>query len=68
MSWIVIGPDKDDRYKLVSKKGTKALLPKGSYLTIIDTDNDNKPLFVLRVEESNVEYPYTPSPMTVDKS
>jgi hypothetical protein len=35
-------------------------------LTIIDTDNDNKPLFVLRVEESNVEYPYTPSPMTVD--
>ncbi|AKB44724.1 ATP-binding protein [Methanosarcina vacuolata] len=66
MTWIVVAPDRDNRYKLVSKRGTSGLLPKGSYLTIIDTDNENKPLFVLQVEESSQEYPYSPSPMTVD--
>lgn len=66
MTWIVIAPDKDNKYKLVSKRGNSALLPKGSYLTIIDTENENKPLFVMQVEESEQEYPYSPSPMTVD--
>lgn len=66
MTWIVIGPDKENKYKLISKKGTKGLLPKGSFLTIIDTENDNQPLFVLRVEQSTQEYPYAPSAMSVD--
>lgn len=68
MTWIVTAPDKDNKYKLVSKKGNDklGLLPKGSYLTIIDTENANKPLFVLRVEQSTHEYPYTPSTMSVD--
>lgn len=66
MTWIVIGPDKDNKYKLASKRGTTSLLPKGSYLTIIDKDNENQPLFVLQVEQSHQEYPYAPSSMTVD--
>jgi len=66
MTWIVIGPDKENKYKLISKKGTKGLLPKGSFLTIIDTEIDNRPLFVLRVEQSAQEYPYAPSAMSVD--
>lgn len=66
MTWIVIGPDKDNKYKLVSRREEGGLLPKGSYLTIIDTENENKPLFILRVEWSVQDYPYSPSPMTVD--
>lgn len=66
MTWIVIGPDKDNKYKLISKKGTTGLLPKGSYLTIMNPENTNQPLFVLRVEESIQEYPYSPSPISID--
>jgi Cdc6-like AAA superfamily ATPase len=66
MTWIVTGPDKDNKYKLVSRRGSEGLLPKGSYLTIIDEEDENKPLFVLRVEESVQEYPYNPSPMIMD--
>ena len=68
MTWIVTAPDKDNKYKLVSKKGIdkQGLLPKGSYLTIIDTENADKSLCVLRVEQSSHEHPYTPSTMSVD--
>lgn len=66
MHWIVTGPDKDNRVKLISKRGTDGVLPKGSYLTIIDEANGNKPLFILRVEESSIEYPYSPSYTIID--
>ena len=66
MSWIVTEPDKDNRVKLISKRGTPAVLPKGSYLTIIDEEDENKPLFILRVEESSIQYPYSPSHTIID--
>jgi len=66
MKWIVTGPDKDNRVKLISKRGTDGILPKGSYLTIIDETDQNKPLFILRVEESSIEYPYSPSHTIID--
>ena len=66
MKWIVTGPDKNNRVKLISKRGADAVLPKGSYLTIIDETNGNKPQFILRVEESSVEYPYSPSHTIID--
>lgn len=61
--WIVIGPDKGNKIKLVSKE-SDGLLPKGSFLTIVD--NQNKPEFILRVEDSDIEYPYSPSPFIID--
>ena len=64
--WIVINTEKDQRIKLVSKYGTEGVLPKGSYLTVIDEKDDNKPLFILCVEDSYVEYPYGPSSFIVD--
>ncbi|WP_214084227.1 ATP-binding protein [Methanoculleus sp.] len=66
MKWIVTGPDKDNRVKLISKRGTDGVLPKGSYLTVIDETDGNKPLFILRVEESSIEYPYSPSHTIID--
>ncbi|MDD4429052.1 MAG: DUF853 family protein [Paludibacter sp.] len=66
MNWIVTGPDKDNKVKLISRRGTDGVLPKGSYLTIIDETNGNKPLFILRVEDSSIEYPYSPSHTIVD--
>jgi len=63
-SWIVIGTGKDQRVELVSKTGTKGVLPKGSYLTIID--DEDEALFILCVEDSYVQYPYSPSPLIVD--
>lgn len=66
MNWIVIGPDKDNRVKLISKKGTPAILPKGSYLTIIDDIEKDNPLFILCVEESTINYPYSPSHTIID--
>lgn len=66
MNWIVIGPDKDNRVKLISKRGADAILPKGSYLTIVDEANRNAPIFILQVENSSIDYPYNPSPTIID--
>ena len=67
MSWIVLGEEKG-RIKLVSKKpgegDTPGLLPKGSYLTIDSKDNNTK--FILRVDDSLQNEPYSPSPMIID--
>ena len=65
MSWIVIGEDKNQRVKLVSSSGTPAILPKGSYLTIVEEKTD-KALYILRVEDSSTEFPYSPSSFIVD--
>lgn len=65
MTWIVIGEDKNQRVKLVSSSGTPAILPKGSYLTIVD-EKSEKPLYILRVEDSATEFPYSPSSFIVD--
>lgn len=61
MKWIVIGEEKG-LLKMVSKRGTNGLIPKGSYLTIEVEDRKH----ILRVDESRQEEPYSPSPLVVD--
>jgi len=61
MSWIVLG-EKNGKILLVSKNNVTGLLPKGSYLTI--EDNDSK--FILRVDGTYQQEPYSPSPMVID--
>jgi uncharacterized protein YqfB (UPF0267 family) len=61
MTWVVLG-EENGRIKLVSKKGTPAILPKGSYLTVYN--NGNK--YILRVDDSRQLEPYSPSPMIID--
>jgi uncharacterized protein len=61
MAWTVIG-EKNGMIQLVSKGEIKGLLPKGAYLTIEDT----KTKFILRVDNSQQNEPYSPSPMIVD--
>lgn len=61
MRWIVLGEEKG-LLKMVSKRGTNGLIPKGSYLTIEVEDRKH----ILRVDESRQEEPYSPSPLVVD--
>jgi len=62
MSWVVIG-EKNGRIVLVSsRKDSEGILHKGSYLTIEDAEKK----FILRVEDSRQESPFSPSPMIVD--
>jgi hypothetical protein len=61
MPWIVVGEDKG-KIKLVSKNNVDGLLPKGSYLTI----ESGKTKFILRVDDSRQEFPYSPTAMIVD--
>jgi uncharacterized protein len=66
MSWIVIG-EENGRIKLVSKSISReqpGLLPKGSYLTV--QDKDNQATFILRVDDSTQFEPYKPSPLVID--
>lgn len=64
MSWIVIGQN-NGLYKLVSKSSKdNGILPKGSYLTVEPENTDSK--FILRVEESSQNDPYSPSPLVID--
>jgi DNA helicase HerA-like ATPase len=66
MEWIVLGQQKG-LYKLISKtpKGGKTvgLLPKGSYLTLEQSDGGK---VIMRVDESAQYEPYSPSPLIVD--
>lgn len=61
MTWIVLG-EKNGKIELVSKNNITGLLPKGSYLTI----EDNNAKFILRVDNSYQQEPYSPSPMIID--
>ncbi|MFA5303305.1 MAG: helicase HerA-like domain-containing protein [Candidatus Nanoarchaeia archaeon] len=61
MEWIVLG-EKNGKIQLVSKSQVSGILPKGSFLTIED---ENKK-FILRVEGSIQEQPYSPNPMIID--
>lgn len=66
MAWIVIGEEKG-KVKLVSKAKSgeiPGILPKGSFLTVID--RNNIPRFVLRVDESSQFEIFKPSPLIVD--
>jgi len=67
MSWIVIG-EESGKIKLVSKTNSPTelpgLLPKGSYLTIENKESGSK--FILRVDVSNQNETYKPSPMIID--
>jgi len=61
MVWIVLG-EKSGKIALVSKNNVSGLLPKGSYLTVEDGDTK----FILRVDNSVQQEPYSPSPMIID--
>jgi len=65
MKWIVLGENKG-KINLVSKKEKEGerggILPKGSYLTVEKEDTK----FILRVDGSKQNEPYSPSPMIVD--
>lgn len=66
MAWIVVGEEKG-KVKLVSKTKSDevpGILPKGSFLTVID--RGNLPRFVLRVDESTQFEVFKPSPLIVD--
>ncbi|MDD5181836.1 MAG: DUF87 domain-containing protein [Candidatus Nanoarchaeia archaeon] len=61
MSWIVIG-EEHGKIKLVSKSGVSGQLPKGAYLTI----EEGKTKFILRVDKTQQDEPYAPSPLLAD--
>ena len=65
MTWIVLGEEKNQLIKLASSSGTPGLLPKGSYLTVLD--GTGNALYILRVEGSSTEFPYSPSSFIVDQ-
>ncbi len=59
--WIV-WKEESGRIKLVSKTGTKGMIPKGAYLTIEDSGCK----FILRVDDSKQSEPFQPSPLIAD--
>ncbi len=61
MRWIV-WKEENGKIKLISKMGTKGMLPKGSYLTIEDEGTK----FILRVDDSRQDEPFQPSPLIAD--
>ena len=61
MKWIV-WKEENGKIKLISKQGTKGMLPKGSYLTI----EDEGAKFILRVDDSKQTEPFEPSPLIAD--
>lgn len=63
MTWIVVGQDKG-KWILVSKGDENGSLYIGHYITIEDKDENKK--FILRVDDSRENFPYSPSPMIVD--
>jgi uncharacterized protein len=67
MTWIVLG-EENGKIKLVSKSQSQnerpGLLPRGSYLTVENKETGSK--FILRVDDSNQNEPYRPSPLIVD--
>lgn len=67
MAWIVLG-EENGKIKLVSKSVSAnerpGILPKGSFLTVVDNEADCK--FILRVDDSNQFEPFKPSPLIVD--
>ena len=54
--------ESNGRIKLVSKSNITGILPKGSFLTVESPQSK----IVLRVDDSQQEEPYAPSPMIVD--
>ncbi len=61
MRWIV-WKEENGKIKLISKQGTRGMLPKGSYLTVEDEDAK----FILRVDDSRQTEPFEPSPLIAD--
>jgi len=61
MSWIVLG-EKSSKIQLTSKNNVTGMLPKGSFLTIVEGETK----FILRVDDSFQQDPYSPSPLIVD--
>jgi uncharacterized protein len=61
MKWIVLS-EKDGKYTLVSSKSLSGMLPKGSYLTVQEGESK----YILRVDNSEQQDLYNPSPLMVD--
>jgi len=61
LTWVVLG-EKNGKIQLVSRKGSTGILPKGSYLTIENSETK----FILRVDSSEQSEPYSPNPMVID--
>ena len=69
MNWIVLY-EKSGKIILTSKSDANTgLLPKGSYITVdmsLNNNQDDERRFVLRVEESEQTAIYSPSPLLAD--
>ena len=61
MTWIVMGEERG-KVKMISKRDSDGMLPKGSYLTV----ELNGKRYILRVDESSQSELFEPSPMVVD--
>ncbi len=59
--WTVWKAD-GNKILLISKTGTRGMIPKGAYLTIEDDDVK----FILRVDDSRQSEPFEPSPLISD--
>lgn len=61
MKWIILS-EKDGKYTLVSDKSLTGMLPKGSYLTVEEGGSK----YILRVDNSEQQDLYSPSPLMID--
>jgi len=61
MTWIVNG-ERNGMIELISKGSVDGMLPKGSYLTVEEGDSR----FILRVDNTKQNDPYSPSSMLID--
>ncbi len=61
MAWIIFG-QKSGKLVLVSDKDEDGSLFSGHYLTVEDKGKK----FILRVDDSIEDFPYSPSPLIVD--
>lgn len=61
MKWIILN-EKDGKYSLVSDKSLTGMLPKGSYLTVEEGNSK----YILRVDNSEQQDMYSPSPLMID--
>ena len=60
--WIVTGNEKE-MIKLISSKDVDAIIPNGSYITVI---SDDEVKHILHVEESYQRSLFEPSPLIID--
>lgn len=64
MDWIVLNEKSGYIVLTSSKSNNKGILPVGSYLTVCNSEED--PFYVLRVEESEQDAIFNPTPLLAD--